>query len=208
VSDTVLIAAPDRLVTLTAREDLSNALVFHDSDVLTAFETIARQRPRLVALERVFAETPRGVALINRIRTDPTLKACVVRIVSLTQEESGDASPAEPATSAPATLDVWGTRSVARFDMRLGVPVTLDGNPVTLLNLSIAGAQVLAAATLRPHQRVRLALLDEMHPMRLSASVKWAIYEMPKDGPRFRAGLAFLNPDPIAVTRFIDAHRR
>jgi hypothetical protein len=208
VSDTVLIAAPDRLVTLRARRDLSNALVFHDSDVLTAFETIARQRPRLVAVERMFAETPRGVALINRIRTDPTLEACVVRIVSLTHEESGDASPAEPATSAPATLDTRGTRSVARFDMRLGVPVTLDGNPVTLLNLSIAGAQVLAAATLRPHQRVRLALLDETHPMRLSASVKWAIYEMPKDGPRFRAGLAFVNADPIAVTRFIDAHRR
>ena len=79
--------------------------------------------------------------------------------------------------------------------------------PAMLLDLSVDGAQVLTATTLRPHQHVRVALPDGPRPIRLRASVRWAKLEMPKEGPRFRAGLQFADADLPSLGRFIDAHR-
>ena len=74
----VLIASPDLLPKLTPR--VSNpdgeVLAFTDADALRALEVITKRRPALVALERVFAATPRGAALINRIKADPSLTIC------------------------------------------------------------------------------------------------------------------------------------
>ena len=91
--------------------------------------------------------------------------------------------------------------------MREDLTVSVDGNPATLLDLSVDGAQVVAAMTLRPHQHVRVALPVSPRPIRLQASVRWATFEMPKEGPRFRAGLQFAGADPSAVGSFIDTHR-
>ena len=51
------------------------------ADVLQALEAITSLRPDVVALEKVFADTSRGNALINRIKADPSLKHCDIRIV-------------------------------------------------------------------------------------------------------------------------------
>ena len=56
-------------------DDGGELLAFTDTDALRALEVISRRRPRLVALERTFAATPRGAALINRIKADPALSA-------------------------------------------------------------------------------------------------------------------------------------
>ena len=37
---------------------------------------------RIVAIERLFAGTPRGLALINRIKADPALNGCEIRVMS------------------------------------------------------------------------------------------------------------------------------
>jgi len=42
--------------------------------------------------------------------------------------------------------------------MREGIDVQLDGNPATLINLSPLGAQVVSPMSLKPSQRIRLAL--------------------------------------------------
>jgi hypothetical protein len=42
-----------------------------------------------VALERVFAATPRGAALINRISADPTLRQLEIRFVSHESQDNG-----------------------------------------------------------------------------------------------------------------------
>ena len=51
VSSTVLIAAPEHLQILKAREDLANAQAFPDAEALRALDVITRQRPDVVALD-------------------------------------------------------------------------------------------------------------------------------------------------------------
>src|SRR5919197_3435467 len=81
---TVVIGAPDLLPSLKERTPAGDdeVLAFSDADALRALEVIAERRPRVVALERVFAATPRGAALINRIRADPALTDAEIRVLS------------------------------------------------------------------------------------------------------------------------------
>src|SRR4029077_925193 len=66
-SCTVLIAAADLLPPLKERDarEGGELLAFTDGDALRALETIMKRRPAIIALERAFATTPRGAALIN-----------------------------------------------------------------------------------------------------------------------------------------------
>jgi len=83
----VLIGASDVMAALRERTRASgDALCFADSEPLQALKAITTHRPPLVVLERLFAATPRGAALINRIKSDPSLSHAEVRVVS----HSGD----------------------------------------------------------------------------------------------------------------------
>jgi hypothetical protein len=220
VSVTVLIAAPEHLALLKERSDLVDAIAFPDTNALQALDTITRQRPSVVALERLFAGTSRGAAFINRIKADPALASCEIRIVAhdstysrVSTRKPGEAAPAvAPAAVAepprPAPLDQRGTRRAPRFKVVDNVEVLVDGNPATLIDVSIVGAQVLSVTTLRPNQRLRMSLPDSTRPIRFSAGVAWAAFEMPKGGPRYRAGIEFYDAEAAAVTRFIDANKK
>jgi hypothetical protein len=48
-----------------------------------------------------------------------------------------------------------------------------------------------------------MSLPDASRPIRFSAGVAWAAFEMPKTGPRYRAGIEFYDADPDAVSKFI-----
>ena len=88
------------------------------------------------------------------------------------------------------------------------VEVLIDGNPATLINISVVGAQVTSPSLLRPNQRVRMSLVDTARPIRFNGIVAWATFEMPKEGPRYRAGISFYDAAPDAVTRFIEGLTR
>ena len=85
-----------------------------------------------------------------------------------------------------------------------GRAVLIDGNPATLVNISVVGAQVTSPLALRPNQRVRMSLEEADRPVRFNGVVAWATYEMPKEGPRYRAGINFYDASPEMVTRFIE----
>src|ERR687887_2364583 len=109
---TVVIGAPDLLPLLKERTPAGDdeVLAFSDADALRALEVISERRPRMVALERVFAATPRGAALINRIRADPALTGAEIRVLShqgdytrvLPRTSSTVAAPRSRATAAPS----------------------------------------------------------------------------------------------------------
>jgi hypothetical protein len=222
VSSTVLIASPEHLHVLKAREDFATAQVFPDVEALRALDVITRQRPGVVALEKIFAATSRGTALINRIKADPALSTCEIRIVthdsepsraqSRTSQGTAEAAVAvvEPPPSTPVAvpLDQRGTRRAPRFSIVDGVEVSIDGNPATLQDLSIVGAMVISPTILRPNQRVRMSLPDKNRPMRFRAAVAWASFEMPKGGTRYRAGIEFFDADPAAVEEFIESYKK
>src|SRR5512134_2918197 len=74
-------------LTASLRDHLAgegDVLTFADTEPIPALQAILDHRPRLIVLERLFAATPRGAALINRIKTDPHLGHAEVRIMSHT----------------------------------------------------------------------------------------------------------------------------
>ena len=79
-----MVAASDLLPSLRARAGAVNGelLTFTDAEAVSALQTIINRRPQVVALERVFAVTPRGAALINRIKSDPSLREAEIRVVA------------------------------------------------------------------------------------------------------------------------------
>jgi len=204
---------------LAAEGDL---LTFADTEPIQALQTILEERPALIVLERLFAATPRGAALINRIKTDPQLGHAEIRVMSHTGDYSRVVSkpsrvqspapvaagidlPDTPAPEATAPrLDWQGTRRAERFRVRQGVEIQLDGNPANIVDLSTVGVQVLSPTILRPNQKVRVSIPNEDFVMRFRGSVAWAKFELPKatDPPRYRAGVDFADADPDALDDF------
>src|SRR3954471_16069615 len=100
-------------------------LAFTDAEALTALHTIVKRKPNVVALERMFAVTPRGAALINRIKADPALRQAEIRVIA----HNSDYTRVVPRAAPPGSpaLDQRGTRRAPRFKMADGTAVVLDG---------------------------------------------------------------------------------
>lgn len=207
-------------------------LTFADTEPIQALQAILANKPDLIVLERLFAATPRGAALINRIKTDPHLASAEVRVMSHTGDytrvvkQATIEAPAPAAASgaagghggalpvateeAPRSLDWHGTRRAPRHRIRQGVEIQLDGNAATLVDLSVIGAQVISATILRPNQRVRISVPTDEFMMRFRGAVAWAKFELPQptEPPRYRAGLEFLDADMAAMEDYCNRHKR
>ncbi|MBA3640108.1 MAG: PilZ domain-containing protein [Acidobacteria bacterium] len=231
----VVIAASNLMASLCERLTGEGELhTFSDTEPIQALQAILEGRPDVIVLERLFAATPRGAALINRIRTDPNLGGSEVRVMSHTGDymrqvarpaatvaagvDKGAAGLAVPSPGsraatpvAPARgLDWHGTRRAARTRMRGGVEIQLDGNPATVVDVSTVGAQVVSNTILRPNQKVRVSIPQEDALMRCRGTVAWAKFELPKPSapPVYRAGLEFIDADPAAVDEFSTRNRQ
>jgi hypothetical protein len=214
----VLIAPSEHLAALRkyAPPEPGELLTFSDTEPLQALEAITTRRPSVVALERMFAATPRGSALIGRIRADPTLAHAEIMVVAHDDEQAletlrrGGAS-APPTTTPPvpaAPIDFRGTRRAPRIRMAEHLKVMVDGHAATLVDLSIAGAQVVSTAVLRPNHRVRVVMADDRSSVRCVGLVAWASFEIPpRSAPLYRAGLQFLDANPVDVEAYCDRHR-
>ena len=224
----VVIAAANLMPSL--RERLSGEgelLTYADTEPIQALQAILEKRPSLIVLERLFAATPRGAALINRIKTDPALGNAEVRVMAHTGDYSRQvAKPSTTETPAPAgesashgssaaasvviatpakPLDWQGTRRAPRYRVRPGIEIQVDGNPASIVDLSTVGVQVLSSTILRPNQKVRISIPNDDFVMRFRGAVAWAKFELPKssDPARYRAGVDFADADPAAVDDFV-----
>ena len=202
----VLIGPSDALPGLQERLD-PNAEVqtFTESEALEALDHIIRTKPELIALQEEFSATSRGTALINRIKDDPNLESCEVRVLAREAAQKrvggkrGGAAAAGRSAVAVAVdeqpkpaLDVKGTRRAPRIRIKDGVEVTVDGNLAALVDLSTVGAQVVSTAVLKPNQRVRVTIGEGKAAIRCNGAIAWAAFEMPKGMPtRYRAGIDF-----------------
>src|ERR687897_1087110 len=85
----VVIAASNLMPSLRERlADDGELLIFPDTEPIQALQAILEHKPSLIVLERLFAATPRGAALINRIKNDPQLGHAEVRVMSHTGDYS------------------------------------------------------------------------------------------------------------------------
>jgi PilZ domain len=206
---TVLVASSDLLSGLKERASAADGevLAFTDVDALRALQTIVQRRPQVVTLERMFAVTPRGAALINRIKSDPSLRQAEIRVVAHNSDYSRIVPRAAP-PGAPA-LDQRGTRRAPRFKIANNVAAVVDDKPGTLIDLSIVGAQISSPGALKPNQRIEMALTDQMSHIVIHASVAWTSFEPSAAGaPRFLAGLNFEDADPVELEAFCLRHKQ
>jgi hypothetical protein len=231
---TVIIGAEQYLDSLKQRAGASGqVLTFSDEDPLAALGVIVAKQPQIIILERLFAATSRGAALINRIKADSKLASAEIRIVShdgsyarvsprrtpLNPLAPSDADllPAEPvaipiapttAARASTHLDYRGTRRAQRFRIIEGTEIQLDGALAKLVDLSVCGAQVISAQPLKPQQRIRIVLADDLGIVRVNAAVAWASFEIPKGVTRYRAGIEFKDAEAKAVEAFCMRHKQ
>jgi PilZ domain-containing protein len=229
----LVIAAENLMPALRERVKVEGEIVsFSDAEPIQALQAIMDQRPGLVVLERLFAATPRGAALINRIKSDPQLANAEVRVMSHTGDYSRQvvkpsavptpsaqpvgAGGAQPGTSvvatedAPRQIDWHGTRRAPRFRIRNGVELQLDGNPAAVIDLSTVGAQVISPTVLRPNQKVRITVPNDDFVLRFRGAIAWAKFELPKPpvtAPQYRAGVEFTDCDAVALDKVIERNR-
>ena len=96
---TIIIGALDFLPALKERASSINGevIAFADAEALRALEAIHKRKPSVVALHRLFAVSPRGAALINRIKADPSLRLLEIRVL----EHNSDYTRVIPRPAAP-----------------------------------------------------------------------------------------------------------
>ena len=232
----VVIGASNLLSSLCAHLSGEGELItFADTEPIQALQAILEHRPSLIVLERLFAATPRGAALINRVKTDPHLASSQVRVMSHTGDYTrqiarastpvvaaaanegaattlravADPAAVSVATEASRPLDWHGTRRAQRHRLRPGTEIQLDGNAVLVVDLSIVGAQVVSSTILRPNQKVRVTIPQEETLVRCRGAVAWAKFELPNPGaaPVYRAGIEFLDADRELVEEFTRIYR-
>jgi hypothetical protein len=137
---TVIIGALELLDTLrqSAADNNHDVLSFSDNEPLKALEAITTRQPKVIALERLFAATSRGAALINRIKADPALVGVEIRVVSLdgTYRVSPRRTPAPRAAptlskaAAPITPPVPDDTDIAAETMETIEPAAVvEGQP-------------------------------------------------------------------------------
>ena len=74
--------------------------------------------------------------------------------------------------------------------------------------MSTIGAMIVCTATLRPLQELKIVLTGTSGNVRFTAKVAWASFEIPPNsGPRYRAGIEFVDADASAVDAFIQGHK-
>ena len=217
-SSIVLIGPADAIPGLQSRLD-PNAEVqsFTESEALEALDYIIRMKPGLIALQDDFSATSRGMALINRIKDDPNLSSCEVRVLARdaaqnrVAKRTGQGGGSAVAVDEPKpALDVRGTRRAPRIRIKDGIEVAVDGNPAALIDLSTVGVQVVSATVLKPNQRVRVTIGEGKAAIRCSGAIAWAAFEMPKGMPtRYRAGIDFgTTADVDALGGFAKKHKK
>lgn len=222
---TVVIGASQHLEALRERAGADGeVLTFSDRDALKALEAMTTRRPGVVVLERLFAATSRGAALINRIKADPLLAFAEIRVVSHDGSYSrvsarraaavapaasatDEAGPAKAAVAPAASIDYRGTRRASRYRMIDGAGAQVDGAPARLIDLSVIGAQIISPSAVRPQQRVRLTLSDDAGVVRLNAAVAWVKFEIPNSTPWYRAGVEFSDAQAAVVDAFCRRHQ-
>ena len=194
VSVAVVLVFSGNLSASQSAADSSEMLAFAETEVARALDVIVARRPRLVIVNQVFAATPPGIELVDRIRHDSALQPCDIRTV--------------PFGEATGPLDMAGTRRAPRFAMAAGINADIDGKTASVVNVSLVGAQVLSENILKPKQRLRFTVVDEGKPIRIQSVVATVAVEIVQGAPRYRAGIEFFNADSAALQKFIDRNKK
>jgi hypothetical protein len=207
----IVIARAEHEVALRKRLGTEQSVaLFSDADALKAFDAVAAHPPKILALDRTFAFTARGAAIVARLKHDQRMGAIDLRVLAEDEtntptilETKAKALGLESAllkTSHP--LDYCGTRRAPRFPITDDAGVIVNGENGKLVNLSSTGAQLLVHMRLRPSEPLRLALIDSDAEVKVRGVVAWSSVESDNGTLAYRAGVEFINPDAMSLDAF------
>lgn len=181
---------------------------FASTALASALSSIQAYRPRIVAIDAIFAETPSGAAFIDQIepltRGGITIQLLVeenekwsavargsarAKIqsprVAVTapqpriEKPSPQAVAAVSNTAATAQSEIVSTRRAPRFLVRNPINVMVESGHASLVDMSVLGAQIVSMPALRPKQKIKVDLTDENKTLSVIAHVAWSMFEKP-----------------------------
>jgi hypothetical protein len=171
------------------------------TDLAAAIDTIGTALPDVVVVEQAVAASAPGATLMDRLHNERFLRGIEVRLLS--PDRAADVMSSGPGEMHPQTwLNVLAhplpprpERRSARVRATADEQAFIDGQPVTLIDLSAVGAQVRSHTVLKPRQRIRLVLPPERGSIKAVAVVAWSTFEIGPT-PTYRAGVAFTRAIP------------
>ncbi|HEU4692613.1 MAG TPA: PilZ domain-containing protein [Vicinamibacterales bacterium] len=201
---TVFIGSEPLLTAWSARAgETTEVIPVALTDLAAAIDTIGAAQPEVVVIEQAVAASVPGATLMDRLHNERYLRGIEVRL--LPPDRAADVISSGPGDLHPQTwLNVLAhalpprpERRAARIRVTPDEQAFIDGQPVTLIDLSAVGAQVRSHAVLKPRQRIRLVLPPERGSVKAVAVVAWSTFEIGPT-PTYRAGVAFTRaiPDP------------
>ena len=206
------------------------ALHFTTGNLTAALESIRTCRPKLVAVDALWAQTPPGVAFLERVellaiaeedirliarlegRWVTTPRRSAAGTVTVTVTRPAVAAVTTPAVVAPparsvvaAQLEAISTRRAPRFLVRDPLDAVVESGAASLIDISVLGAQVVSRPVLRPNQKIKIALPDTGDMLHVMAHVAWSTFEKPLVADaQYRAGLEFTG----AAQQALEDYRR
>jgi hypothetical protein len=202
---TLLIGSEPLLAAWTARAgSVETVIPVSHTDVTYALDMIGSTRPDVVVIEQAIAASGPGSTVMAHLHNQRYERGVEIRL--LPAERANDLMSADPGDLHPQVwlsflaeaLPARPQRRAARLPARDDEQALINGQPVTLLNLSASGLQVRSGVVLRPQQRVRVVLPRDLGAVKTAAVVAWSKFEIGPT-PQYRAGIAFSRAIPNVV---------
>jgi PilZ domain-containing protein len=205
---TVVVADPARIDAVRATVSLPGRVMsFPTNGIGSAVASIRAYRPKTVAVDAIFADSPYGATFLDQVEALRIAGCTIVLLVEagsrwtaiprnaariLGRSQSDAAAAADPAlitplrqalTAVPSQLpvavraDVSSTRRVPRFAVRDPLKVVVESGQARLVDISVLGAQIVSMPILRPRQKIKVALPDSDAMLNVVAQVAWSSFE-------------------------------
>jgi len=209
---------------------------FASASLASAIESIKAYRPKVVAIDATFAQTPAGLTFIDRVGALAIPGSTILLVVehdgrwttmplgngrTSTQSRPAAVAASHPGLVTPsqqvvaalskivaAHTETLNTRRAPRFLVRDPFDVTVESGCASLVDISVLGAQIVSLPVLRPRQKINVALPDNDETMNLIAQVAWSTFEKPQPQaePHYRVGLEFTSAAKQALEAYRQRH--
>ena len=209
----VVIARGELLAALRQRLAFDpGVLVFSSAEASHALGVIVQRNMSLVALDRHFAVSSGGVNFVTdlrNLRPNSDIRVLADHGTDIPLMLRKPVLPTGRATLAAASHPLTSEcRRAPRYPVADGKEALVNGEATSLVNVSIAGAQMISPVVLRPMQQVRVALPDETDAIRLHAAIAWSVFERCRHTGEtcYRVGLEFRNGNLAALEAYCAKH--
>ena len=223
---TVVIAPPDLLPRLMERlrsHDGGELTSCPDTDIPAAIDRVLAIKPDRVALERLFAATSRGAALLSRLKADPALAHAEFRIVShdsdywrVSPRRPTPADAMAPAASHAVTSDAPAARSArhaprrARWRFRTASKCWWMAAPLGWWICRRSAARSCRPVCSSPTSGCASRWSTGASRCAVRRRSSGRAFELSRGdlGPRYRAGLEFSGADADGVAEYARRHQK